>query len=281
MAQPVQPWTIHENLAVYRIGSGEPIFFMPGPHRFQRPGLRSADAIIAGLTALGRQVITYDPPGSGRSTRPANLGMEEMHLCTDEALEVCAVSDPIDAIGHSMGGLAMLAYALERPSLLKSLILVGTGAGRPSYMQAEGALWNRSHPGFYSFAFVSILHIIWPFKGPQLWMSNLIERYSFHDPSLARPQKVSIIDWFAPRTGRTDWHRIAVKLDYSSRLGDILIPTLVLCGCHDPQFPPACSQALAEGLAAARLLWFEHSGHYPFIEETEKFWTILDDFLKQ
>jgi pimeloyl-ACP methyl ester carboxylesterase len=64
------PCRICHPLAVYRIGEGRPVLFMPGPHRFQRPGLRSADALIAGLTGLGRSVITFDPPGSGQSTRP-------------------------------------------------------------------------------------------------------------------------------------------------------------------------------------------------------------------
>lgn len=80
------PYAIEDGLAVYRIGAGEPILLMPGPHRFERPGLRSADALIDGLVGLGRQVITFDPPGSGRSTRRARLSLAEMYQCTDEAL---------------------------------------------------------------------------------------------------------------------------------------------------------------------------------------------------
>jgi hypothetical protein len=87
-------------LAVYRFGSGQQVLLMPGPHRFQQPGDRTADALIAGLTQLGRQVITFDPPASGRSTRAARLGMPEMHQCADEALDVCGVAGPVDALGH-------------------------------------------------------------------------------------------------------------------------------------------------------------------------------------
>jgi proline iminopeptidase len=279
MGKTVQPFTIHEGLAVYRIGSGKPTLFMPGPHRFQRPGMRSADAIIAGLNHLDRQVITYDPPGSGFSPRPENLGMTEMHDCADEALAVCNISTPVDAIGHSMGGFALLAYALENPSQVRSMVLIGTGSGQPSYMQAKGALWNPSHPGFYPFVAVSLLHIVWPFLGPQKWMNNLIDYHSFQDKSNCERNEISLRDWFQPRSGRTNWHRIAVKLDYSQRLVEIRVPTLILCGRHDPQFPADCSLGLASGIPHARLLWFERSGHYPFIEEYDLFWQSVADFL--
>lgn len=86
------PYEMHDGLAVYLIGSGEPILLMPGLHRFEQSGDPMADALIDGLRVLGRRVITFDPPGSGRSSRPARFSMSEMHECTDEALEVCKVS---------------------------------------------------------------------------------------------------------------------------------------------------------------------------------------------
>lgn len=279
VAAPPVPTSIHDGLAVYSFGVGEPILFMPGPHRFQQPGDRTADALIAGLTALGRRVITFDPPASGHSTRPAHLGMPEMHGCASEALTACGIAGPVDGIGHSMGGLAMLAYAIEQPGQIKRLVLVGTGAGGPAYMGAPGALWNRSHPAYWRMAALGILHIAWPRLGPQQVMRNLIERESFVDRRLARPRPVRASDWFRPRRGRTDWHRVARRLDYTPRLAELAVPTLILCGSHDPQYPPACSAALAAGIPGARAIYFARSGHYPFIEERELFWRVVSDFL--
>ena len=39
LRRPIAPlnamaWSIHDGLGVYRFGHGEPIFLMPGPHRF-------------------------------------------------------------------------------------------------------------------------------------------------------------------------------------------------------------------------------------------------------
>lgn len=269
--------SIHDGLAVYRFGTGEPALFMPGPHRFQRPGLRSADVLIDGLVGLGREVVTFDPPGSGRSTRPAHLGMEEMIACTDETLDACGLTAPVDALGHSMGGFALVAYALARPSRVRRLVLVGTGAG--GCMSAPGALWNRGHPRFLKMALLGILQTVWPRFGPEQLLRNLIEQESFVDRRLAQPTEVRLSDWLRPKAGRTDWHEVARRLDYRDRLSEIEAPALILCGRHDPQFPIACSRQLAEGIAGARTGTFESSGHYPFIEETEAFWSAVDAYL--
>ncbi|MCZ7546605.1 MAG: hypothetical protein M5R40_25155 [Anaerolineae bacterium] len=74
---------------------------------------------------------------------------------------------------------------------------------------------------------------------------------------------------------------MARKLDYAPRLGEIEAAALILCGRHDPQYPPACSEALAAGIRRARAVYFARSGHYPFIEEPEAFWRAVGDFLAQ
>jgi pimeloyl-ACP methyl ester carboxylesterase len=206
--------------------------------------------------------------------------MSEMHQCADEALDTSGVTGAIDAMGHSMGGLVVLAYALERPERIRRLVLVGTGSGGPAYMNAPGALWNCSHPAFWGMALLAILHIVWLRLAPERMLNNFIVRHSFCVRSLAEPEKVGLGDWLSPRHGRTDWHqKVARNLDYSARLREIQVPTLVLCGSHDPQYPPACSEELAAGIRDAQTVWFEHSGHYPFIEKAEPFWRTVADFL--
>ena len=57
------------------------------------------------------------------------------------------------------------------------------------------------------------------------------------------------------------------------------IPTLILCGRHDPQYAPACSEELAAGIRDSQVAWFERSGHFPFIEEADAFWPLVGNFL--
>ncbi|MGB8021446.1 MAG: alpha/beta fold hydrolase [Candidatus Nanopelagicales bacterium] len=275
----MEPTAVPDGLAVYVAGSGEPVLFMPGPHRFQRPGLFSADELIDGLVGLGRQVVTFDPPSSGLSTRTARLGIAEMLQCAREALAAAGVTTPVDALGHSMGGLALLSFALDSPQLVRRLVLVGTGTGGRAYMDAPGALWNRGHRGFPAVAAAGSLHLLVRRLGSERVLNNLIVRHSFQDESLAQFSAVRIGDWFKPARGRADWHRIARRIDLGPLLGDVRAPALVVCGRHDPQFPLACSIELAEGIHGARLVVLEHSGHFPFIEEPADFWAAVRDFL--
>jgi pimeloyl-ACP methyl ester carboxylesterase len=270
---------VHDGLAVYRFGDGPPVLFMPGPHRYQRPGTASGDALIQGLVGLGRRVVTFDPPGSGRSPRPARLGMAEMHACACEALAVAGVGGAVDALGHSMGGLALLGFALEHPDLVGRLVLVGTGTGGRAYLSAEGALWHRGHPGFARMAALGTVHIAVRRRATERLLNNEIRRWSLVDRSLARPEPVRPRDWLSRAEGFAEWHRVARRIDYGPRLDEITAPTLVLCGRHDCQFPPSCTDELSRGVAGARVHWFERSGHYPFVEEPHEFWPIVGDFL--
>lgn len=276
---PPEPFRIEAGLAVYRFGEGSPAFFMPGPHRLQKVGDPTADALIAALVEQGRQVITYDPPGAGRSPRPARLSMAEMHNCAEEALNVCGMAGPVDALGHSMGGLAVLAYALEYPHRIRRLVLVGTGSGGPAYRRAKGALWNSSHPGFAKMAALGVLCSIWPAQGPQILFMNYVKQQSYLERSRLIAGPVNWRDWLRPRAGRPDWERVARRLDYGPRLAEIAVPTLVLVGRYDPQYPLGASEELAARIPGAHLVIFERSGHYPFLEEPEAFRRALAGFL--
>jgi proline iminopeptidase len=123
------------------------------------------------------------------------------------------------------------------------------------------------------------LHLLLRRLASERRLNNLIERESFQDRAWVRSEPVRPADWLRPAAGRADWHRIARRLEYGPRLGEVGAPVLVLCGRYDPQFPPACSEELAAGIRGARLVMFERSGHYPFIEEPTAFWSAVDAFL--
>ena len=115
------PFTVHDGLAVYRLGSGEPVLLFPYPHGSTLRSM-AEDSLAALLAGLERQVITFDPPGAYRSTRPMRCDMAEMLACAGEALHACRIKLPVDVVGHSMGSLCALALAIERPELVRRLV---------------------------------------------------------------------------------------------------------------------------------------------------------------
>lgn len=276
----VRPSAVHDGLTVYAFGSGEPVFLMPYPHAATVAGGRNLTELVEGLEGLGRQALTFDPPGAGRSTRSMRLDMSEMLGCAEEALTLCGLEGgPVDVMGHSQGGFAALAFAIERPEHVRRLVLVGAGAGGPSWMRAPGAIWNRTHPDYRRFGFFSSLYFLSRRLAAQKMMFNLVFEDSYVDRERFVPDPISLLDWTRPAHPRTRWGLIARRLDYRPRLGEVRAPTLLAVGRHDPQMPPACSEELAAGIPDARLVVFEESGHYPFIEEPGAFWAEVRTFL--
>jgi pimeloyl-ACP methyl ester carboxylesterase len=273
------PCAQSDGLAIYRFGQGEPILFMPYPHAASMVGDPTPTAIIEGLEQADRQVITFDPPGAVRSTRPARLDLAEMLDSAEEALQNCGVNEPVDVVGHSQGAFADLVFAIERPQRVRRLILVGASAGGPSFFRAPGAIWNRSHPAHWHWVLWASVYQLTRRLAAQKLMMNVVSQASWVERSRAPQQHVSLRDWFRPAQPRLQWGQVVRRLDYRQRLGEVRVPTLLLTGLHDPQTPVVCAQELAARIPNARLVLFEQSGHNPFLEEPGAFWEAVRAFL--
>jgi pimeloyl-ACP methyl ester carboxylesterase len=68
--------------------------------------------------------------------------------------------------------------------------------------------------------------------------------------------------------------------DFAAELGRIAAPTLVLWGDRDGLAPRADQDALVAGIAGARLVVYEGTGHALHWEEPERFATELTAFVE-
>jgi L-proline amide hydrolase len=62
------------------------------------------------------------------------------------------------------------------------------------------------------------------------------------------------------------------------RVSSIAVPTLLLSGRHD-EATPATIQPFFDNVPDVRWEIFEDSSHMPFIEETDRYMDVVDDFL--
>ena len=77
---------------------------------------------------------------------------------------------------------------------------------------------------------------------------------------------------FGPVTGRLrDW-------DVTDRLAEVSVPTLVTGGRHDEARPEHLA-VLASGIDGAELVIFEQSAHLAFVEEPERYLSVIAGFL--
>ncbi|CAM5291869.1 alpha/beta fold hydrolase [Leifsonia shinshuensis] len=107
-------------------GSGRPLLLLLGL------GVSIADAapFVAAL-AERFAVIAVDNRGAGLSDKP-----DEPYSIPVLAEDVAAVAEaagvvPVDVLGYSLGGRIALQLALDRPSAVRSLVLLATGARPP------------------------------------------------------------------------------------------------------------------------------------------------------
>ena len=129
MALTSESQTVHVNdadLAWSERGSGTPTFVLC--HGFT--GSSHDWALEVDALAERRRVVTVDLRGHGHSTKFGTLDAYSIdQLASDLAAFIEAVGGPpVDLLGHSMGGRVVLTMVLERPELVRSLILMDTSA---------------------------------------------------------------------------------------------------------------------------------------------------------
>ena len=280
----IEPSTLRAGLAFYTTGEGQPLFLMPYPHGFGRAPIVQ-EPLAALLRELQQQVISFDPPGAFNSPRLAQVNMPEMLDCAEETLDAFGIQGPLTLVGHSMGGFCAIAYALAYSERVKRLIIIGSLAGASAIQRNKGMPWGNWLTGLDRFRFMYWgLRLSWGWGGNlalHKQQRQLLTYASYADKSLAPHESIEQRDRQRPAPVRDKWPRtiFANQLDYRSRLSDIHVPALIGVGRYDPQAPVGCSEEIARGIPDARLIIFEHSGHYPFIEERDLFQQTVAEFL--
>ena len=138
-------------------GDGDPLLLVNG---MSRP-LQSWDAFAAQLP--GRTLISFDAPGVGGSRTPVlPLSIRALAAVAVAVLDAAGVDtarpQAADVLGFSHGGAVAQQLAIDRPHLVRRLVLVATSCGvgatlgyrqptlRSLGTPAAGQLWPRANP---------------------------------------------------------------------------------------------------------------------------------------
>jgi pimeloyl-ACP methyl ester carboxylesterase len=242
---------LRDGLAVYRFGEGPPLLLIPYPMAAFVVGDPVLDALIVGITSLGFSCITFDPPGSGKSTRQPDCSLAEMLDCTLQALDAFRIDSPVSVLAHSQATLVALALAEQHPDRVTSLILGGASARSPR--GAQGSFSHSSHPAFPGLAVRLALFSITRRLAAQKHLYNYVLRQSFFDTSLAPQIPVHQGDWLRPLWIRYRWLQEGAQARIHPK--QLHQPVLLLSGSQDRLVPEALTLELAGCLAnVARFL---------------------------
>lgn len=178
-------------------------------------------------------------------------------------------------VGASTGGMVALSFAVRHPEALAGLILVGTGA---SHRFITGSIFDSAHPRAAEMQRANAALAMGTPAGAAEWR-RVVWSLSVRDPEHT-PRPPGMRSAFSPERLRGVTEELP-GFDLEQELAQIRVPTLVIVGRHDPQFPLPNSQQLAAAIPGARLVICEESGHFPYIEEPAVFRAALADFVRE
>jgi len=69
-------------------------------------------------------------------------------------------------------------------------------------------------------------------------------------------------------------------MDLRLQLSRIIVPTLVIVGRHDFITNVSMAEEMVKHIPNARLEIFEESGHFALVEEPEKFYRVIKEFVE-
>jgi pimeloyl-ACP methyl ester carboxylesterase len=216
------------------------------------------DPAVTDPLANGREVILFESAGLGRSTGevPTTIaGMTEHLLSFADALGLTQ----IDLLGFSLGGMVAQQAALDRPSIVRKMLLVGTAPeGGEDIMHLEKPelrkiLEDPSLSGYQVLVKLFFTPSESSHAAGQAFASRLAartqDREPISGPKVAQAQIAAFRAW-----ERVDGERFG-------KLRRITQPCLVVNGVRDAMIPVRNSYFLAEHLLNAMLLTYPDAGH--------------------
>ncbi|HEY6677770.1 MAG TPA: alpha/beta hydrolase [Actinomycetota bacterium] len=222
--------------------------------------------------------VLFDLRSHGRSEPAASGDLSLSAMGRDVAAVVEATIGRRRAvvIGHSLGGMAVLAAAGTRPELfggrVRGVALIGTAASN-LLQGVMGSVTGLLRPRLGSLSQAAdrvnrLRRFVVAGRGD---VGALIARATQFGPD-PPPGVVNHVVGLAARAPSQVWTDGLARLmgvDVRDALANVTVPTLVAVGDHDRVTPPAAAMILVSDLPNARLEIVEGAGHLAMLERPD------------
>jgi pimeloyl-ACP methyl ester carboxylesterase len=250
----------------------------------------------AELTRRGAyRMVFYDQPGHGRSGKLRNgeYSLDSLADALLRVIEATVPDGPIVLIGHSMGGMTMMALAEAHPELfgerVVGAVLISTSAGKLNEV-------TLGMPDFVSRFSRQLIPVI---TGAGVLTGNVVDSVRRVSTELAfvltrrygfgtRRPSAALVTYVHRMNLRTNTEVVAryVGALYSHARGPALVafmqlPVLVVCGDKDLLTPLSHAQEICRILPDAELVVVPDGGHVALLEHPDVVNAALISFLEQ
>jgi proline iminopeptidase len=268
------------------MGKGEPLFVLHGgpggSHRYFLPHMEQL--------ADQYQLVFYDQRGTGLSNGRLDLKAISIDQFVEdlEALRVAFGFDKISLIGHSWGAVIALFYAFKYQAHINKLILVDARPVTNTFLVEQGQT-VKQRLGRLSPEERQTLNTTCKRSSAELSSEARTEclkldaALRFSDPAKALTMDATIEENTAKNASTiqslitTSFNRRQHDIDAS--LKTLSIPTLIIHGDFDP-IPIGSSEYIQQRIPASQLVIIKQSGHFPFVEQPEKFFAAIRAFMR-
>ena len=253
-------------------GTGTPLLVINGGPGFAHGFLHLS--IVWERLAEGRRVVFFDQPGTGQSW---SVGPKDSLVVQDILRSIEAIRETIGVprlavLGHSWGGYVALAYALNHPDHVERVVLVASVSPKISATESlSGALYPERMAAQAGLSADNPDDVQTYIRG-QLAMSFYSSEV--RDRVLTRLGVVA----YNGRQETLLW-KDAEAHDLTGDLNRLSMPVLVTTGRFDAG-APRNSWRIHQAIRGSQFAVWERSGHFPFFEEPDAFFAVVDRFLR-
>jgi pimeloyl-ACP methyl ester carboxylesterase len=229
------------------------------------------------------RLVSWDLPGLGRSTQPADGHYTVARLTEDLRRVIDEMGKkPVTLVGHSIGGMMILTLCRLHPDLLSrkvtGIVLLNTAHTSPFKSSAGGALlrllrWPLIEP------LLILTIILWPLAWLMNWLgfvngtSNIVNRLTSATGGITRGQ----FD-FATRFNVKARPSVVAKglpavlrWDESNTPARIAVPTRVVAADADRLTLPQAAIEMAQPIPDGEVVGISSAGHLGPIEQGEQY----------
>jgi acylglycerol lipase len=198
--------------------------------------------VMERLAEAGFAVYAPDHCGFGRSARPGALAdLESLENTVEDIGRLILVlrralpAAPLFLLGHSMGGILALLFALRHPEGLHGVVTSGAAVEIPEYISPlllrVSGLLNRLLP----------LLPVQPFDYTQV----------SRDPRVIQAMEEDPLYYKGKLRARTGYQQLLGIREVSSGLSKLQLPLLLLHGGEDRTIAPQASERIFNGASSA------------------------------
>jgi pimeloyl-ACP methyl ester carboxylesterase len=238
--------------------------------------------------------VLYDQRGHGRSAQAAggDYSLQALGRDIKAILDTACPEGPVALVGHSMGGMAIMAFAEQHPeefgARVAAVVLADTSASdiireMLSGLGTRGATFAVRHARRLTGAAPAAQRLRSRALAPRSGLAFLVAEAMNFGPH-ASPTLIDHVVRVAAQARPEVWTDLAtslVEMDLGHALEHITCPALIVVGDADRLTPPSSARAMQRRLPDARVVVLRGAGHCAILERHAQFNVVLARFLRE